>query len=51
MYCSSSQLLLIRLVIARQCVCHRSRFQLILPVDSQNVTKYMTGHRMHVAGP
>ena len=28
-----------------------TRFQLILPVDSQNVTKNLTGHRMHVAGP
>ena len=27
------------------------RFQLILPVDSHNVTKNLTGHRMHVAGP
>ena len=28
-----------------------TRFQLILPVHSQNVTKNLTGHRMHVAGP
>ena len=28
-----------------------TRFQLILPVDSQNVTKNLTGHRMPVAGP
>ena len=28
-----------------------TRFQLILPVDSQNVTKNLTGHRMHVVGP
>ena len=28
-----------------------TRFQLILPVDYQNVTKNGTGHRMHVAGP
>ena len=27
------------------------RFQLILPVDSHNVTKNRTGHRMHVEGP
>ena len=26
------------------------RFQLILPVDSQNVTKNRTGHRMHAEG-
>ena len=31
--------------------CHMKRFRLILPVDSQNVTKNLTGHRMHVAGP
>ena len=29
----------------------KTRFQLILPVHSQNVTKNLTGHRMHVAGP
>ena len=29
---------------------HTTRFQLILPVDSQNVTKNRTGHRMHVEG-
>ena len=29
----------------------RTRFQLILPVHYQNVTKNLTGHRMHVAGP
>ena len=28
-----------------------TRFQLILPVDSHNLTKNQTGHRMHVAGP
>ena len=28
-----------------------TRFQLILPVDSQNVTKNLTGHKMHVSGP
>ena len=28
-----------------------TRFQLILPVDSQNVTKNRTDHRMHVEGP
>ena len=28
-----------------------TRFQLILPVDSHNVTKNRTGHRMHVEGP
>ena len=28
-----------------------TRFQLILPVDSQNVTKNRTGHRMHVVSP
>ena len=28
-----------------------TRFQLILPVHSQNVTKNLTAHRMHVAGP
>ena len=28
-----------------------TRFQLILPVDSHNITKDLTGHRMHVAGP
>jgi len=27
-----------------------TRFQLILPVDSQNVTKNRTDHRMHVEG-
>ena len=30
---------------------HRTRFQLILSVDSHNVTKNLTGHRMHVEGP
>ena len=30
---------------------YMTRFQLILPVDSQNVTKKRTGHRMHVEGP
>ena len=29
----------------------KTRFQLILPVDSQNVTNNLTDHRMHVAGP
>ena len=28
-----------------------TRFQLILPVDSHNVTKNLTGHKMHIAGP
>ena len=28
-----------------------TRFQLILPVANHNVTKNLTGHRMHVAGP
>ena len=28
-----------------------TRFQLILPVDSHNVTKNLTGHRMHIEGP
>ena len=28
-----------------------TRCQLIPPVDFQNVTKNLTGHRMHVAGP
>ena len=28
-----------------------TRFQLILPVDSHNVTKNLTGQRMHVEGP
>ena len=28
-----------------------TRFQLILPVDSDNVTKIRTGHKMHVEGP
>ena len=28
-----------------------TRFQLILSVDSQNVAKSRTGHRMHVGGP
>ena len=28
-----------------------TRFQLIQPVDSHNVTKNLTGHRMLVAGP
>ena len=27
------------------------KFQLILPVHSNNVTKNLTGHRMHVEGP
>ena len=26
-------------------------FQLILPIDSQNITKNRTDHRMHVEGP
>ena len=30
---------------------NRTRFQLILPVDSQNVTKNRTDHRMHIGGP
>ena len=30
---------------------NRTRFQLILQVDSQNVTKNRTDHRMHVKGP
>ena len=29
---------------------HRTRFQLILPVQSQNVTKNRTDQRMHVEG-
>ena len=29
----------------------RTRFQLPLPVDSHNVTKNLTDHRMLVAGP
>ena len=29
----------------------KTRFQLILPVDSHNVTKNRTGHVMHVEGP
>ena len=28
-----------------------TRFQLILPVPDHNVTKNLTGHRMHVEGP
>ena len=28
-----------------------TRFQLILPIDSQNITKNRTDHRMHVEGP
>ena len=28
-----------------------TRFQLILPIQSQNVTKNRTDHRMHVEGP
>ena len=28
-----------------------ARFQLILPVANQNVTKNLTCHRMHIAGP
>ena len=32
-------------------VKNMTRFQLILPVVSQNVKKNLTGHRMHVAGP
>ena len=28
---------------------HKTRFQLILPLHSHNVTKNLTGHRMHVA--
>ena len=28
-----------------------TRFQLILPVHSHNVTKNLTGHRRHVEGP
>ena len=32
-------------------LCIRTRFQLLLPVHSHNVTKNMTGHRMHVEGP
>ena len=28
----------------------KTRFQLILPVDSQNITTNRTGHRMHVEG-
>ena len=30
---------------------HRTRFQLTLPVADHNVTKNLTGHRMHVEGP
>ena len=30
---------------------HRTRCQLTLPVQSQNVTKNRTDHRMHVEGP
>ena len=30
---------------------HMTKFQLILPVQSQNVTKNRTDHRMHVEGP
>ena len=30
---------------------HMTRFQLILPVANHNVTKNLTGHRMHVEGP
>ena len=30
---------------------NKTRFQLILPVGSQNVTKNRTDHRMHVDGP
>ena len=29
----------------------RTRVQLILPVHSHDVTKNLTGHRMHVEGP
>ena len=29
----------------------KTRFQLILPVANHNVTKNLTGHRLHVAGP
>ena len=37
--------------IAPQLKMSMTRFQLILPVDSHKVTKNLTGHRMHVAGP
>ena len=30
---------------------HRTRFELILAVDSHNVTKNLSGHRVHIAGP
>ena len=30
---------------------HKTRFQVILPVHSHNVTKNLTGQRMHVEGP
>ena len=32
-------------------ILNMTRFQLILPVDSHDVTKNMTGHRMHVEAP
>ena len=32
-------------------VSSTTRFQLILPVDSHNVTKNLTGHKMHIEGP
>ena len=32
-------------------IIYMTKYQLILPVDSQNVTKNQTCHRMHVEGP
>ena len=32
-------------------IWQKTRFQLILPVHSHNVTKNLTGHRMHVQDP
>ena len=33
------------------CLLSKTRFQLILPVQSHNVTKNQTDHRMHIEGP
>ena len=38
------------MVNGRACL-NKTRFQLMVPVPNHNVTKNLTGHRMHIEGP
>ena len=50
LFYTSENIIISRILPKLSWVC-KTRFQLILPIDSHNVTKNWTGHRMHVEGP